>query len=200
MTSSVLPMDVRLNIVAAIRLGRIFVMGVLLFFFLLSCALLAIGPIVVPVGTVVPRPIEAVEVLDCGTQGLVIIELDQVYSRCSTLNPTERKRLHFEVGYIVMMIDKFSFCASLIEAATGPIAEVERFDKGRISFQYPVRQLRLPLWVPLAGLSVYAVLQLIGWHRRRIVAQWAISGRCIKCGYSLYGLTVNRCPECGTKF
>jgi hypothetical protein len=54
--------------------------------------------------------------------------------------------------------------------------------------------------VPLIALNV-AVLAFIGWgvHVRRAHRRWRrlAQGRCAECGYSLEGLTSDRCPECG---
>lgn len=56
-------------------------------------------------------------------------------------------------------------------------------------------------WLPLGFLALWLVLSalsltVVGVRRRT----WPVieEGCCQKCGYSLYGLTSKRCPECGT--
>ena len=60
------------------------------------------------------------------------------------------------------------------------------------------RKVTLPSWFVLASILAYPCTALIlgplrRWHRRR-------KGLCLNCRYNLTGLTVPRCPECGTEF
>ena len=53
--------------------------------------------------------------------------------------------------------------------------------------------IAIPYWliVPLT-----AILPLRWWLHRRRRRAWAVSGRCLGCGYDLRG-SPDRCPECG---
>jgi hypothetical protein len=50
-------------------------------------------------------------------------------------------------------------------------------------------------WTIPAGLVVGCIFEWRDRKRRR----WVAEGRCGKCGYSLFGISSARCPECGTK-
>ena len=52
---------------------------------------------------------------------------------------------------------------------------------------------RLHPWLPMVLLGF--PVALLWWHDRR-----PPRGRCVRCGYNLTGLTINRCPECGAEF
>lgn len=52
----------------------------------------------------------------------------------------------------------------------------------------------VPLWLPLAVQAL--ALALLVERRRRALAR---RGTCPKCGYLLYGLSEQRCPECGLR-
>jgi hypothetical protein len=54
------------------------------------------------------------------------------------------------------------------------------------------------LWVPFVLSAIYPTLVLIGGPLRRRRRRG--TGRCIKCGYNLTGLSEPRCPECGEPF
>lgn len=58
-------------------------------------------------------------------------------------------------------------------------------------------KLYIPLWMPmiLFGWSAWILYRPISSRRRRQRA-----GLCVKCGYSLTGLTEPRCPECSMPF
>ena len=64
--------------------------------------------------------------------------------------------------------------------------------------QYGGWYIRIPLWIPLAVLSVFGPIPLLNSKRRRIIERkrWD-RGSCPSCGYPR-PLDVLRCPECGT--
>lgn len=48
------------------------------------------------------------------------------------------------------------------------------------------------------AVAAILALHVIIWRRQAIRARRRNDGPCTNCGYSLRGLTVPRCPECGT--
>lgn len=59
--------------------------------------------------------------------------------------------------------------------------------------------------IPLNAMMCAECREIIEWHLgRRIPVSWQErcipSLACMCCGYSLYGATTNRCPECGEQF
>jgi hypothetical protein len=73
----------------------------------------------------------------------------------------------------------------------GGINEVIRTPDG--GFYYAAR---VPLWEPIALLSIWPICFLfVAFLRRRR----GKAGSCRKCGYSLTGNTSGVCPECGTR-
>jgi hypothetical protein len=66
---------------------------------------------------------------------------------------------------------------------------------------YSPEQTVVPLWILVLILLIYPV----GVGMTRVARRWMNVARlnrhlCIKCSYSLRGLTEPRCPECGTPF
>ena len=63
--------------------------------------------------------------------------------------------------------------------------------------------IALALLLPLAGGFLFSVL-MFHFCRRGKREAWLRAGRefpiCPKCGYAMKGLTVARCPECGTEY
>ena len=55
----------------------------------------------------------------------------------------------------------------------------------------------VPSWAVIAGLLALTVPWIAVRRRRRERARRQSSGRCLRCGYDLAGLTSGRCPECG---
>lgn len=55
--------------------------------------------------------------------------------------------------------------------------------------------VRLPLPALVAAFAIYPAKLILRQHRR-----WARArdGQCVHCGYSLYGISAGRCPECGS--
>lgn len=54
-----------------------------------------------------------------------------------------------------------------------------------------------------AALLSFLVAALVIYERDVRILRGVVrreAGRCVKCGYSLRGLTATRCPECGTPF
>ena len=68
--------------------------------------------------------------------------------------------------------------------------------KFRVSPSGAVYSFAIPLWMPIflsATLLPWSFVSARRCKRREL-------GECLKCGYSLHGLTEPRCPECGTPF
>jgi hypothetical protein len=61
-----------------------------------------------------------------------------------------------------------------------------------------VRRFELPLIWTSIGLCAFSALLLVPPPLRRAIRR--VQNRCVFCGYSLYGLTSDRCPECGNPF
>jgi hypothetical protein len=57
--------------------------------------------------------------------------------------------------------------------------------------------LYFPHWSMLVVFGLFPLVRVRSWFRRRRLAK---SGRCVRCGYELCGLSEPRCPECGTPF
>lgn len=49
----------------------------------------------------------------------------------------------------------------------------------------------IPLWIPTLLMTALAIATL------RKVRRRPLPDHCLRCGYNLYALTSNRCPECG---
>ncbi|MEK6674349.1 MAG: hypothetical protein AABZ47_01690 [Planctomycetota bacterium] len=59
-----------------------------------------------------------------------------------------------------------------------------------------VTWLVFPFWLPTSGLLITVGLASLSGPIRKRYRAWR--GRCVLCGYNLFGLKSRRCPECGT--
>ena len=93
-------------------------------------------------------------------------------------------------------------CVEYFWNAGGPYGSHARVPRDKLEY-YPEYRFGTILWAGLCrDVGVWSVLTFIVataplavrilYRRRR--------GLCIKCGYQLYGLIEERCPECGTPF
>lgn len=82
-----------------------------------------------------------------------------------------------------------SWLPRAVDPPTGATSHPSFFTRSGASWMFS-----LPLWIPALAFFL-------------LVAQWPLArrrhrklGLCVKCGYSLQGLSEPRCPECGAEF
>ncbi len=105
-----------------------------------------------------------------------------------------------------------------LHAFAGFVYSRDRVEVPSVALPYPARMIqvmlaRFPgsgdaagvertvivrLWVPVILFGVWPLLCFFRGPLRR--ARRRAAGRCLRCGYSLSGLSETRCPECGTEF
>lgn len=137
-----------------------------------------------------------------------VIVMCLIYAGRSRLSPNRGHFCYWDVGYLVPMLltlvvvirsrDTLIFGSRIVFAALQ--ASILFGDK--LIYEYLFDGVEHPhlIWFAVAVLSYAVCFSFVTDHLRKRLHTAFSRHCCSTCGYSLRGLPLPRCPECGTEF
>lgn len=114
--------------------------------------------------------------------------------------PTGTRATAAELGWPWPIATSYETNRGIIRPGAPTQSDLRTVRIGAFQLEYPAH-LYLPGllgWIVVLGTPAWAALAAFTWcvatiRRRRRIAQ----GQCVLCGYSMSGIDLSRCPECG---